>query len=111
MKPDDDFVGANTRLVWEGGPPLIVRRANGMVYSVWTLSDEDRARIAAGGVVHLAIMGETQPPLRVTVEPLDTVPGRCDEAIPNQWKCGKCGMLFVFKGDGAPSCCPHCGPV
>ena len=107
MKPVENFDGANRKLVAEGCADLHVRRANGMIYSVWELSDEDRAAIANGAVVHLAIMApETQPPVRISIEPRDAVPGQADDP---EWYCYSCSNRFQRRHDDDPTRCPICG--
>lgn len=108
MKPDGNFPGANTRLVADGCQDLIAMRAHGNVYTVWRLSDEDRTKIAAGGVVHLAIMGNTQPPVRMSVESLDTSPGREDDPTVHEWLCPACDRRFQYVGVPKPKSCPYC---
>lgn len=107
MKPVEYFVGANCKLVADGYSDLHVRRANGMIYSVWELSDEDWVAIAAGAVVHLSIMApESAPPVRVSVEPRDTVPGQADDP---EWYCYACSNKFQRRHDDDPTRCPICG--
>ncbi len=48
--------------------PLYAHRDGRWVISRWELSDEDRARIAAGGPIWLLIMGVTMPPAAVSTE-------------------------------------------
>lgn len=43
--------------------PLEVMRGDGTMTSVWLPSDEERAAIAAGGVVCLVIWGSLHPPV------------------------------------------------
>lgn len=75
-----DFNGRNKILMPPKGSDgkvkaLFVREthdASGpMVMSVWQLSDEERAAIAAGGVVCLFVQGVTHPPLALTVSPTE----------------------------------------
>lgn len=71
-----NFEGAQTIM---GAPPgqegriygLPVQRVNDAWVSVWKLSDEERAMIAAGGAVELQILSEVHPPVS-----LATVSGR-----------------------------------
>jgi hypothetical protein len=70
-----DFPGRNAILMPPVGSKdvqaLHVRRADGMVMSVWTLSDDERAAIAAGGAVCLFVQGDTHPPVAITVSPVE----------------------------------------
>lgn len=53
-----------------GGLPYYREENDGfpMVYSVWTLTDAERAIIANGGNIVLGIMGEPIPPVSLNVE-------------------------------------------
>jgi hypothetical protein len=86
------------------------QREQGRFYSVWHLTDEDRAKIAAGANVELGIYCEPIPPVSMAVvdvpeSPLSThgVDHRCvdcsalyvgQRAIDLEHKCGQCGAAL-----------------
>ena len=45
----------------------LIRGADGVLYSVWKLSDEERARVAAGDPVVLGVWADKTPPVFVGV--------------------------------------------
>ena len=98
---------------------LPCQRLDGRVYSVWRLTDEERAAIAAGANIELGISREPIPPVSLAVtDAAEEV--ESEHGI--DFRCEGCGGLYVEKRAarldfdcghcaGAPAVAPRARPV
>ena len=76
---------------------LPCRREDGRVYAVFTLSEEERAQIAAGCQIELMVGTYQFPPVAVKIVNEPEKPG------PDDTRCERCGALYV-RQRGMKSC-------
>lgn len=77
------------------------RNANGGVYSVWKLSNDERALIAAGANIELGIFNEPIPPVCLSIATAPEIIGDDD------LRCIECNALYV-RARGLAAC-GQCG--
>jgi hypothetical protein len=101
----DPIRTVNSNFTYLGPAPdigdLPVRRGDGSVRSVWRLTDSERAMIANGAQIELAIYQEPMPPVALALtneEPADD---------PDDLTCSNCGS--IWRRDRGLRECGHCG--